>query len=137
MGWVRFFLGESRSRLYPHMHAKYGRDPMAGLKKVSFKFIIGYKLYNKLLPIINHSYVIVLPIIYTIILLKSVCLSAFANCRSQFLLDRLGRCLKLFVSSESISCHEFASQFGLAIFLYAKNIKNLGEIGRVVVCLFQ
>ena len=30
---------------------------------------------------------------HTIILLKSVCLSAFANCRSQFLLDRLGRCL--------------------------------------------
>ena len=32
-------------------------------------------------------------IIYTIILLKSVCLSVFANCRSQFLLDRLGRCI--------------------------------------------
>ena len=31
--------------------------------------------------------------IYTIILHKSVCLSAFANCRSQLLLDRLGRCL--------------------------------------------
>ena len=35
--------------------------------------------------------------IYTIILHKyvclSVCLSAFANCRSQFLVDRLGRCL--------------------------------------------
>ena len=38
--------------------------------------------------------------IYTIILLKSVCLSAFANCRSQFLLDLLGRCLKLSVSAE-------------------------------------
>ena len=36
--------------------------------------------------------------IYTIILLKSVCLSAFANCRSEFLLNRLGKCLKLFVS---------------------------------------
>ena len=32
-------------------------------------------------------------IIYTIILLKSVCLSVFANGRSKFLLDRLGRCL--------------------------------------------
>ena len=32
-------------------------------------------------------------LIYTIILLKSVCLLVFANCRSQFLLDRLGRCL--------------------------------------------
>ena len=32
---------------------------------------------------------------------------------------------------ESISCHEFAFQFGLAIFLYAKNIKSLGEIACV------
>ena len=35
----------------------------------------------------------------------------------------------MFLSSDSTSCHEFASQFGLAIFLYAKNIQNLGEIG--------
>ena len=47
-------------------------------------------------------------------------MSLFANCRSQFLLDRLGRCLKLIVSSESISCHEFASQLGLEYVLYAK-----------------
>ena len=71
-------------------------------------------------------------VIYTIILLKSVCLSSFANCRSQFLLDLLGRCLKLFVSAESISCHKFAFQFGLAFFLYAKNIKNIGVIGSPV-----
>ena len=42
-----------------------------------------------------------------------ICLSLFANGRSQFLLDRLERCLKLLVSIESTSCHEFASQFGL------------------------
>ena len=47
------------------------------------------------------------------------------------MLDLLGRCLKLSVSADSIFCHEFAFQFGLAIFLYAKNIKNLGEIGWV------
>ena len=47
------------------------------------------------------------------------------------MLDLLGRCIKLSVSAESISCHEFAFQFGLAIFLYAENIKNLGEIGWV------
>ena len=46
MGFVldwggEIFLGESRSRLYPHMRAKFGRDPTAGSKKVSFKFIIG------------------------------------------------------------------------------------------------
>ena len=34
------------------------------------------------------------------------------NSRSQFLLDRLGRCLILFVSADSTSCHEFASAFG-------------------------
>ena len=45
------------------------------------------------------------------------------------MLDRLGRCLKLFLSSDSTPCHEFASQFGLAIFLYAKNFQNPGEIG--------
>ena len=39
--------------------------------------------------------------IYTMILLKYVCLSQLANCRSQFLLHRLGRCLELFVSTES------------------------------------
>ena len=65
--------------------------------------------------------------IYTRILLTSACLSMLANYRSQFLLDRLGRCLKLFVSTESISCHDVASQFGLAIFLYAKNTHNYRE----------
>ena len=43
-----------------------------------------------------------------------ICLSLFANGRSQFLLDRPGRCLKLFVSTEGPSSYEFASQFGLA-----------------------
>ena len=62
--------------------------------------------------------------IYTIILLKYVCLSVLANCRSKFLLDCLRRCLKLFVSTESTSCHEFASQFGQDIFLYMKNGHN-------------
>ena len=33
------FLRENRSRLYPHMRAKFGRDPTAGSKKVTFKFI--------------------------------------------------------------------------------------------------
>ena len=31
-------------------------------------------------------------------------MSLFANCRSQCLLDRLGRCIKLFVSTDSRSC---------------------------------
>ena len=41
MGWVRFFffLAESQSRLYPHMRAKFGRDPTAVSKKVPFNFI--------------------------------------------------------------------------------------------------
>ena len=66
-------------------------------------------------------------IIYTIILLKSVCLSMLANCRSQFLLDRLGRCLKLFVSTDSTSSHEFVSQFGLAFFYTRKNTQKLSQ----------
>ena len=66
-------------------------------------------------------------------------LSLFANCRSQFLLDRLGRCLKLIVSSESISCHEFASQFGLEFVLYAKKNKTYGIVNTEspACCLFQ
>ena len=53
------------------------------------------------------------PHIYTVYYnSSSVCL----HCRLQFLLDRLGRCLKMFVSTESTSSHEFATQFGLDIF---------------------
>ena len=33
------FLAESQSRLYPHMRAKFGRDPTAVSKKVAFNFI--------------------------------------------------------------------------------------------------
>ncbi len=35
--------------------------------------------------------------------------------RSQFLFDRLGWCIKLFISTDSTSSHEFASQFGLTM----------------------
>ena len=42
VGWVRIVLAESQSRLYPHMHAKFGRDPTAVSKKVPFKFIYRY-----------------------------------------------------------------------------------------------
>ena len=60
--------------------------------------------------------------------LQDVCdCRAFRYCRSQVLLNRHGRCLKLFVSTDSTSCHEFASQFGLDIFLYMKNTKNYRE----------
>ena len=62
-------------------------------------------------------------IIYTIILLRSVDIT---NCSSQSLLDRLGRCLKLSVSTDT-SSHEFTSQFGLAIFVYAKNTQKLSR----------
>ena len=56
---------------------------------------------------------------YTIILLKS-----FAVSKLQFLLDRLGRCLKLFVSTDSTSSHEFASQFGQQCFIREKRDGN-------------
>ena len=50
-----------------------------------------------------------------------------ANSRSQFLLDRPGRCLKLFVLTESTSCHELASLFGQAIFYTRKAPKTIGN----------
>ena len=62
--------------------------------------------------------------ICTIISLKSVSPTTFADCRSQFLLDRLGRCLKLIVSYRGTSSHEFASQFGLEFVYTRKNYKN-------------
>ena len=39
MGWVNFFLGESQSLLYPHMRAKFDRDPTFVSKKASLKII--------------------------------------------------------------------------------------------------
>ena len=66
--------------------------------------------------------------IYTITILMCVCLSQLAHCRSQFLFDRLGRCHKRFVSTESTSYHEFAAHFGKAIFFicekHPKSIAN-------------
>ena len=38
-GVGQFCLGESESRLYPHMRAKFGRGPRAVSKNVCFKFI--------------------------------------------------------------------------------------------------
>ena len=51
----------------------------------------------------------------------------FANCRSQFLLDRLGRCVKLFVSTDSTSSHELASQFGQEFFYTRKTSKTIAN----------
>ena len=56
-------------------------------------------------------------LVYTIILLKFACLSLFAVYRSQFLLDRLRRYFKLFISTVIPSPLAFASEFGLAHFL--------------------
>ena len=49
----------------------------------------------------------------------------FANCWSQFLLDRLGRYLNLFVSTVGPSSHEFASQFGIAIVMGKKDPQTI------------
>ena len=72
-----------------------------------------------------------------IILLKSLSVTQFGNGRSQLLLDRLGRCLKLFVSTDSTSSHELASQFGLAFFYTRKTLNTSGKPGRQCQCLFQ
>ena len=43
----QFCVGESQSRLYPHMRAKFGRGPTAVSKKVYFKLISRlYERYN-------------------------------------------------------------------------------------------
>ena len=63
--------------------------------------------------------------IYTIICLKSVCLATFAQCSSQFWLNRVGRCVKLIASTRGTFCHEFAPQFGLDFFIRQKNRKPL------------
>ena len=63
--------------------------------------------------------------IYPVICLKSVCLATFAECSSEFWLNRLGRCLKLTASTRGTFCYEFASQFGVEFFYTPKNCKPL------------
>ncbi len=44
-------------------------------------------------------------------------------------------CFKLFVSTDSTSSHEFASQFGLAFFIREKHSKAIGKtVSRASVC---
>ena len=62
----------------------------------------------------------------------SVCRLQLANCRSTFLPDRLGRSLKLFVSTESTSCHDFASQFGLEMFIIGEKTKQKSSVQLIV-----
>ena len=64
-----------------------------------------------------------------------VSLSMLANFRLQFLLDCRGRCLKLFVSTVDRSSHEFASQFSLAFFVYAKSTQKGNHAPRASVYL--
>ena len=90
-----------------------------GMGECSYKVVV-QTLYNTFLEIGHPS-----PLtIYTILCLKSVCLATFAQCSSQFWLNRVGRCLKLIASTRGTFCHEFASQFGLD-FLYAKKPQTI------------
>ena len=43
-GGSEFLLAKSQSRLYPHMRAKFGRDPTAVSKKVPFNFTSRYSV---------------------------------------------------------------------------------------------
>ena len=65
--------------------------------------------------------------IVSCIIIKYTCLSQLSNCRSQSLLDHLGRCLKLFLSTDSTSPHEFASPFGKEFFHKRKAPKNIAQ----------
>ena len=75
--------------------------------------------------------------INTIIRLKSVSQATFADCRSQFFLDRLGRCLKLIVSYRGTSSHECASQCGLAFLYTWKTSINYRECRPSLNCLLN
>ena len=110
-----------------------GRNWMKDAYSASLYYIVQNYGPRQLLPWnsshIDEHFILQLNVhIYTIICRKSVSRATFADCRSQFLLDRLGRCLKLIVSYRGTSSHEFASQFGLAFFLYAKNIHKLSRM---------
>ena len=96
-----------RTALYIYIAHKPAQKP-TGLKKNARP-----KARPPKIPPAPHKSTCVLLNIYTIICLKSV---AVRKRQVAILVDRLGRCLKLTVSSESISCHEFASQFGLEFF---------------------
>ena len=48
----------------------------------------------------------------------------FANCRSQLLIDRLGKCLKLFESTDIPSSHAFAFQFRLAKYVCEQLVED-------------
>ena len=97
-------------------HLKYASNVLVPLLAMCFTSFISHGFLPE-----SMLSVVLVPVIYTIICLKSVCRSTFADCRSQFLLDRLGRCLKLIVSYRGTSSHEFASQFGLEFFYTRKN----------------
>ena len=58
------------------------------------------------------------------VLSLSVCLATFAQCSSQFWLNRVGRCLKLIASTRGTFCYEFASQFGLDFFIRQKTANH-------------
>ena len=67
-----------------------------------------------------------------------VCLSVLANCRSQLLLDRLGRCLNLFVSTDSTSCQKFARLSSAYTFCIREKHLKLSRIPRRTrYCLFE
>ena len=51
----------------------------------------------------------------------------FANCRSQFLLDRLGRCIKLVVSTDSTSCEQFEHLYYYTRKTHENNSYHSGE----------
>ena len=61
-----------------------------------------------------------------IILLKSVCLSQLASCRLQCMLDRLGRWLKLYVSTRK----HCLSRVRVSVRPIKKHVKTIAELSR-------
>ena len=76
--------------------------------------------HERLSLLYDHTNVILRVVVLYIHIRRVLLYSNSPSTRSQFLIDRLGRCLKLFVSLVIPSSHKFASEFGLLDKIIAK-----------------
>ena len=113
----------TQSALAQYENSAYGPNPW-------------YRLYHqhivaasRIIMVIIDQICLMIQLLALVMKLSSIIcrLSMLENCRLQLLLDRLGRCLKLFASIGDPSSHEFASQFGRATFYMRTNIHTLAE----------
>ena len=102
------------------------RSPLRCTRPIHCPSYSRHHIVEYIFPTVSVLYInasIFITIIYTIILLVCQC-SQTASRNSCSIVSG-----DVFVSSDSTSSHEFARQFGLEFFLYARNTQNLGETG--------